>query len=256
MILAASGCTAHKSVGPQYTLISEVEQGKIIDSLLSRRDATPTSFRALYRAVVYEDKTKSVLRYAIIIKKPNNLRLDVLPVGGVYTLGLFATSNGEAVALDPGNKRAMKSRDTNRAIRTILGLPLSAQELAAVALGTFPAMLSAPELEVVNGDGEVVVQTQDGLTNWQVDSANLNLNSIEIRRRINQDPIALVHFQSYLRDGNLTLPQTMVLAIPSRDLRLELTLVTHDINPDVSDDKFKIAIPDDYSIWEGLSNED
>ena len=251
-MLTLASCSQRAKQLPIGEALNESEKSKILTTLLTARDAVQ-SYRALYRVVLYEGETRTIMRYALLAEPRGNLRLDILPISGVYTLGLFTVVDGKALALDPGNKRSFRSEDSGRAIRLSTGLGVSAPELLAIALGTLPVGVNTQSVSLEKSHGALVLKATEGLQEWNIDPIDLHIKRVELRRREKQPPVATVEYQSFIKDGGINLPQTFVISKPRDNSRVELTLISHTLNVAIPAEKFMLVVPDDYSEWVGLS---
>lgn len=251
----AGGCAAKRTEKPEIIDAQELARlDKIISQELVRRDSI-SSFRGLYRVLQVKDNERALFRYSLLLQRPDTVRLDIFPSTGAYTLGLFLSRGGHALALDPGNLRAMRSENSSRVIRALLGLPLSADELASVALGTFPISLARESFEVKRSSKSIVASAQEGKFLWRFSPDGKQIDSVEVRRTAKGTMRANVKYQRYRVEAGANVPEVISIEIPEENLRLDLTLVNGSVNKEISQEKFVIDVPPEYTLWQGVSGE-
>jgi hypothetical protein len=76
-----------------------VEGANVCQDLVKRSRAV-NSLSALVEATVSRSGESASLRYAVLSRNPDRLRIDMLPTEGALTLGILTAREGRAVLLD------------------------------------------------------------------------------------------------------------------------------------------------------------
>lgn len=220
-------------------------------STLHTQDSALLSFKGLARGVLDEDGARAIVRYVILFKRPDELRIEALPATGAYTLSILAANSAGVVMIDPVNRRGYRSSDVAHALKNALRIPIPPQDLTSYLLGIVPesvltrgldARLSAEGVQLVAGDFEGY---------WLLEHGTNRLKRVELRRAPHARPVLSIEYGAYVRNGGWEYPEQLLMEVPGEALHATITFKSTDFNPPIRDESFRVAIPDDYSIYEG-----
>jgi hypothetical protein len=96
---------------------SRVECQEVIEALLAL-----SSFRALANTTVIYDGSVTSFRYVVIGKGVDKFRIDLLPDGGSYTIGMLVVDGDETILLNSQEKTFARSSDEQKLVKSFLGL--------------------------------------------------------------------------------------------------------------------------------------
>jgi outer membrane lipoprotein-sorting protein len=131
--LLATGCAAARPRPEPPLALPSAER---LEELLAARHAAAGSVRGLAR-IVYERGEETVgARHAVVARRPDRLRLEVLAPFGATAL---VTSNGREFALYVRSEgRVYRGPATAGSIAAYAALPVGAEDVVAMLLGTPP----------------------------------------------------------------------------------------------------------------------
>ena len=233
-------------------LVLDAESRQSLVSELRSIDASVLSFKGLTRGVIQDGEERAIIRYAIIFKKPDNLRVEALPATGGYTLSVLSATSAGVVVLDPVNEQAYRSSDPSQAMKTALRLPLRADELVSYLLGMIPEKKLVGDLDARSGEEGVQIIKDNFLGYWLLNPDSRRLKRVELRKTPFGRPTLIIKYGEYVKSDEWYYPRELSLEVPGENISAHLTFRTAEFNQAVSDRSFKLEIPSHYGVYEGL----
>lgn len=240
---------------PRPALAPEVLDADTKQSLISELrsiDSSVNSFKGLARGVIQDGDERAIIRYAIIFKRPDNLRVEALPATGGYTLSVLSATSSGVVVLDPVSERAYRSSDPSQAMKTALRLPLKADELVSYLLGIIPQKKLVGDLDARSGDQGLQIIKDNFLGYWLISPDSRRLKRVELRKTPFGRPTLIIQYGEYVRSAERYFPRELSLEVPGENISAQLTFRSAEFNQIVNDRSFNLEIPSHYGVYEGL----
>ncbi|MCB0318081.1 MAG: DUF4292 domain-containing protein [Bdellovibrionales bacterium] len=214
------------------------------------RSELAQSFKGLYRVKVTAKDKKLSQRYIFLLKRPDQLRLDILPLNSAYTLASFTLKNGQATFLNPSEKFAYLTNNFARVIHEVLGFYLQPDELIGIFLGTIESIKSKAFFEsaLVFQDSDYFWLVNPGSEYWMLNLASKDIEFGHVRDSISKDLKYEVFYTNFVDQGGSKVPAEVRITIPSSQIIIEAKLSTAEVNLDFPDEKFDLKIPEDYAV--------
>jgi hypothetical protein len=215
----------------------------ICRSLVGKRQSV-RSARALVNATVRAGSDVASLRYAIVTKEPERMRIDLLPLEGAYTLGLLVVNRDGATLIDTTNQTFAKESDAEKLTREFVGLPgLTPEVVLALVTGQLPP-LSCLSSEVFRGkDGTVMIRDRESRIVWEVASDSSMIKSAQILSQSGERVEASVT----VRGGDVGFPTVDFSVFSPASASAEMIVRKLTLNKDIPDELFSVPIPSGYS---------
>jgi hypothetical protein len=223
-ILSLSACVSRAAWKPLPIALQSSEAVQVLQQL-GRQSAELRHAKILYNALIKRGDEVASLRYAIIFEKPQRLRVEVLPLNGFYSLGLFAVSELGSVMLDPSERVATQSNNPQALLARYFYLPLSPAALMHLVAGTLSPETLASGLEVRRSNqGDLVeVRRVDGREVYRF-SPELELQSCQFFSPHDDQLVVEANFSDYARHEEILLPQKLQVRLVSVGVDLDLSL--------------------------------
>jgi outer membrane lipoprotein-sorting protein len=249
LLLFAAACAGSKIAPPALAgkEISSTESQRLFHSLKKRSQEIET-FRSIARASLEYGKERGRLRYAFVFAYPDRLRIEALPVNGLYTLNLLVARKDQAVFVDPAEKRAFVSSKAEHLLEKGFRLDVTKQELMSLLLGRIDSqILNGDGLRVVvDPAGNYVVGLESAGWFWHVDPRSLCVRRAESWQKHQQRLIVV--YGPCTGENDFKIPQSLVLLLPQDDVTMSFEQQHMAVNQKLPDELFKAAIPGDYQI--------
>lgn len=241
-----SACVRAPSFVPGEPLA--VSESAALCAALNSSGERVVSFRALLDASINESGSESgSFRYAIVGKdavgKDNvNMRIDLLPREGAFTLALMTVRGDQALFLNTQDKQAVYGCSVDQALEKLIGLRgLTPAAVKALVLGRL-AKLDCARVTAHRPDQErVIFLEQAAQIAWEVDAESLKLRSAYFLDQ-NKAKITAVA----VRDERNGVPVIEVSVYKPVAAKVEMKLVKLNKNPEVAEELFVVAVPAGY----------
>ncbi|NDC38654.1 MAG: DUF4292 domain-containing protein [Proteobacteria bacterium] len=239
---------------PRPTLATErisAEAKELILAGLREQDASVQSFRGLARGVLDDGGQRSIVRYVLLFKRPDNLRIEALPSTGAYTLSVLAANASGVVMLDPVQRRGYQSSDLGHALKSALRIPLPLRDLMPYLLGVFPESALARQLDMRRSNAGIQIVAGDFEGYWLLDETGTRLKQVELRRVPHGRPVLRIEYSSYIQTQGWRYPQQLRIEVPGESLVATISFRSAELNPKLLDDSFTLSIPAEFSMYSG-----
>lgn len=243
LALSSSGCWAPRFVPPGAELSSVVAHDRC-GALLAHQPRVET-VRALLDATIIHNDDRIGVRYAVLFRRPDAVRIDLLPEQGAYTLGMLVTRRGETVLLDTQERRFSVARDDRELFERFLGVSgVSGTLVAGLVSGSVPA-LECARVSVFDdaGSGSVTIIDRAAQTAWEVDSARAQLRGVTVLDR-DAERIQL-KAQRFEAVGEQPARLLLEIFSPAR-ARVEMTIQKLTLGAQIPGALFEVKIPESY----------
>lgn len=225
IFLLSLGACAPRTAWKPLPIVSSAVEAELVLQKLARNSADLRHAKILYNARIKHGDEVTSLRYALIFEKPQRLRVEVLPLNGFYSLGLFAVSEAGSVMLEPSEKVATLSNNPQALLARYFYLPLSPSALIHLIAGALSPEALAAGLEVRQSDqGDLVeVRRVDGREVYRF-SPELELQSCQFFSPHDDQLVVEANFSDYARHEEILFPQTLHVRLVSVGVDLDLSL--------------------------------
>lgn len=242
IVLLSSGCFAPRFNPPGELLASG--EGATVCGDLVKRSRTVNSLSALVEATVSRSGEAASLRYVVLSRSPDRLRIDMLPIEGALTLGILTAREGRAVLLDAQERSYSIASHEQELLESFFGLKGITREVIIGLLSGVLPQTDCSSVQVYRSTEKSValLDTRSHVV-WDVDKESLKvlgctiLDSDESRIQISGERL----------DGQ-TNGRTAVMLQIYKPLEAQVKMLVGKmaINPALADERFDVAIPPSY----------
>ncbi|MEZ4466588.1 MAG: hypothetical protein R3F43_19600 [bacterium] len=208
---------------------------------IARRQAAVASLTGQLHLEVWQRGERVRLRQLVAVRQPDRLRIDSLSPFDQPLSTLV--SDGTVLALySLEEKRFWRGAASPRNLSRLVPIAMAPESLASLLRGTMPVIRH-----------RAAVVAWDGENGWyQLDLEGENGR----RQRISFEPEALrvtaarewvgdalqykARLGDYSNDGDTAVPRRMLLEAPADDIRIDVEVVDHRVNPTLPDAAFEL----------------
>lgn len=206
---------------------------------ISERSEQIKNFRLLERVRSERNGETTVFRYAIVGNDSGDLRIELLPPTGVFTLAILSLTREGAVLLDTQERTVQRAKDERVLLQKMFGrLSITRAQLVGLLTGGVDGDCS--EMQLTKNEGGGVTIRQESAA-WILDR-DLRLNSFYWNDQFSSTEIASGKV-SRLQEG---VPAKWRVLVNQLSLQVEGELELAKFNQPISPSLFKLAIPSDY----------
>lgn len=208
-------------------------------SIVNQRTASG-ALRAIVEATIRIRSAESVsFRYGIVHKEPAWLRIDVLPLEGSYTLGLFTLKDGVARFIDTQERTYAEDSSADALLEHFLGLRgLSPQVIIALLEQQIPALLCEQVSVFVNQNFSIILDPIRHLS-WTVSRMSSRLEDVAILDSGNE----IVEARASIVSSRSLYPAIAISVYKPTSASAELLVKKLTTRVEVPDRTFDIPIP-------------
>jgi hypothetical protein len=243
--IGAAGCAQLPRFSPIGVLQDAPHTSALCESLRGRA-AGHKGFRSLLvTRLTANDETYS-FRYAVVGRSlaadSHDLRVDLLPEQGAYTLGLLTVRDGRALMIDSQERRFASDCAPDRLFAKFFGLEGITPDLVrALLVGHVPA-LACEALQIYRQDPERLQILDRSMHRvWEVDETSGELRAVQL---LNSE-----HTKVYARAQRGQTPQDNFITISifnPLEASAEMQVKKFTINPPLSEGLFDVVAPAGY----------
>ena len=255
LVCALNACVSqpYPMLEPAGQAASPRERQEILTKL-KQRDAELRSMRILARTTIDQGASINIVRYALVVSRPDWMRLEMLPPTGAYTLNLLVSTPQGALLLVPDEEQVYRSAHIESLLQRALGLALDVDTLSAYFAGRIPGRL----LEYFEQQGPLDIWYDRGSNTWSLfspdrsyifllDGESLLLKALQLREAPGGKLEAQIEYQPAAVFDNVALPKSVKLTLPHQDLRMNFVLSAARVNQPISEHLFHIEVPEHYA---------
>jgi outer membrane lipoprotein-sorting protein len=220
-----------------------IEDPKVVLAEIQKRSEAIASLSAELRVEIWRKGERVRLRQLIEVERPDKLRVDTLSPFD-QPLQMMASDGHNVSIYSLEKKRFWQGPATPDNLARLLPLRLEGEELASLLRGGVP-----------------LIQYADATMGWDAERGcyQVDLTGPARRQRLCVEPKALrvaesrvwkddhlqysALFGQYTGEDAAAIPTRMRFEVPSDDLRVEVEVVDHKLNPQVAPDAFQIEAP-------------
>lgn len=241
--VCVAGCARLPVFRPSGEPQTHQDANRICQSLANRAEPV-RSARALVYATVRSGSEAVSLRYAVVTKEPNKMRIDLLPLEGAYTLGLLVVGADGATVIDTTNRTFSADKNAEKLTREFVGLPgLTPEAVLALLTGRLPPLsCSAPQVFKGN-DGVMMIRDGASRIVWEVDQDSAAIIGAQMLHPSGEN----IEAQAEIRVGDGGLPLVLFSVYSPAAATAEMVVRKLTLNREIPDDLFKVAVPAGYS---------
>ena len=268
LVLALSACGSSINLPlPEIykNQYSQRDSAEFIDSLKITSQEIET-YRTILNVKVSQGSQSSYFRYAIAFKKPDSLRVDILPDQGAFTLAIMLVNNGGVVFIDAMEKTFVKGFVGEGLLKKNLGIPLNEDELMAYLVGRVPDSfpLNSQEVDVFYDAEDRIQMINKQATKFlefQLDESEKNKSSLRFfqHREMNKNSggdkkdaelqITFNNYQSIISadQKKIFYPESFEIKILDHNAVVTFTQMPKSINSVLPPSLFSLRIPSSYT---------
>ena len=242
--VAGTGCSATHLFEPPSAPLSRGESAALCEEMNAARPSV-SSFRSLAESTVSARGESLSFRYAIAGRRPDSLRIDLLPNEGAFTLGMLIVHNGEVQAINVQEKTVERSPNPAAATERFLGVTGITPELVQALVTGVPPVLSCSDTKAYEeGRGDVTFLDNFARIAYTVSSGTPQVKKFAI---LSPDDNAVVAEGSlYYTRADSPASMSLVVHEPYEATGVFLfKKIT--LNPEIADEIFQVQVPEDYS---------
>jgi hypothetical protein len=250
VLMLHSACATQSVLKPLDIAVSQSESALLVKQLLQLQSQN-TFGRFLYEATLEYEGQSSRLRYAVVFDYPQNLRIELLPLNGFYTLGLFAASASGSLMVEPAEKRVTKALNPQALLAKYFYLPYSPATLIDFLSGR-------PALEDVRAESritrsinnqEIEIRNLQGTAIYRLDP-NLQLQRVQLFAPFSEALTIDAVFSAYQSSNGRPVPSHIKLQLLHIGAQLELKLVGSNMQRPPNAELFVPLVPEGYEVRE------
>lgn len=242
LFLVMSGCfNLPKYSYPEDALVLADSPARCRE--LQSPDSELQSMRALVD-VTFEYKDEAAhFRYAIIARQPDSFRVDILPDGGAFTLGMLVTSAGITTILDAQEKSYVRGRDESALIERFLSIPGFSRDIVIGMVAGLLPKLSCDNVTVrARPGGEYLLEDQLNSVVWHFDTLTRSVRGVT---GVTEDGKSVRYEVRRIGDDAQQTSISLHVHDPvDANAMMELRKLT--LNGRIGDELFRVTIPGGY----------
>lgn len=200
------------------------------------------SLRALVRVSAESGEGRQNFRYVILLREPDFVRIDLLPVDSGFTLAKFIANGDQALFIDVAEKTYTRSSNIQAMLRRKLTLPLSFDDLRTLFSARISARDCASFSDVRYGQ-ENNLQLIANHRYFNLGKDDGLLRNYEIFSAFNEKRELSANFLEF----NQNKPSKIELELAQYQLKAELQIKSLELNVDLHDRFFEMQVPQGYS---------
>ena len=253
--ITLSGCWGRVNPPPVFGGIEF--EGSIRQAYLEElrgRTFLAQSFKALYRVKMISSQGSFSQRYVVLLKRPEQIKLDILPVNGAYTIASFSVKDGISTFVSPPERYALVTKDFASVIDSALGFYLHPKDLMGILLGSVESTSSEEFMTQAKfyKDSDYSWLVYSDLEYWMFDGKTKDLAFVHLRNPDNWNVKFEVEYNDYIDQGGARIPKNILIKIPDEETIIEAKLTSAGVNLEIPDDKFRVNIPIDFDVKSDL----
>lgn len=205
------------------------------------RGAGDQTFRALLEATLKtSDEEAYSFRYAIVGRPPTDMRVDILPREGAFTLGLMTVHAGHAVMLDTQTKTYRIGCDPSRLFERFFGLQGVSLELVRALIQGRVVGLECRAAQVYRTqEGRIVIVDTARHYAWEIDESTHALVAVDLL----DESLAKVYVHAERQYSPDVIHMSVFKPISAS---AEMIIKKLAYNPTFSVDPFVVTVPSEY----------
>ena len=256
LLFYLTSCTTHswRADLPKASVkLSEKDADGLFRQLQSQFSEI-SSLKTLVRARVEQGEERIKFRGTVLLRKPNEIRLETLAPMAAYALNVITVSKQQALSLDIPRKHAVLGPASPEALRRAIGLSLRPSDLIllfAPDLKGLSERCLEPAIEcVVFGDATsgnyVIFDTKVAAVFWL--DGQFEVSKIELLNAFDESTKFVASYSGYRKQSSLSFPSRINIEVPLADAKASLSVGTVKINDPIDDKLFALRVPPDFSL--------
>jgi hypothetical protein len=171
VVVGLTGCFRAPHFTPTGVLQDEDVSRAVCHALPTIERGSLRAFRALLDTTIVTPMSESVsFRYAVVAKQPDDLRVDLLPTEGAYTLGLLVVRGSSALVIDAQQRSYSVDSDSKRLFSSFFGLEgITPEIIKALIVGELSQVMCSHVTVYRVSDERVQVVDMQRRYAWEVD---------------------------------------------------------------------------------------
>ena len=242
-----AGCTATLPVRPRAAPAALPSAAELEAVLAARRDAV-RSLRALARLRYHDSEQSVTSREAIVVARPDRLRVEVLSVFG--TVFLLVADDGEMTAYARNENTVYRGQASPQNLQRYVRLGLPVDELVDIVLGTPPPRTGRAHVSFDEAAGAIRLRRllNEGAQTVWFSNATLPVATEEV----GADGAARwrATFTEYEDHGGVPIATRIGINLPAWSQSIEIALQDIEVNPTLDHSAFAFQAPSGSKVVE------
>jgi hypothetical protein len=238
---ALSGCFTAPRFAPSGILQDAAESRRQCE-WAQRASPGVESFRALLDATVVDPRGDThSFRYAVVARGAGDLRVDLLPQEGAYTLGLLVVRDGEALCIDPNSKRFVQGCEPDAIFERFFGLEGITPDVVRALITAHVPKISCDAVQTYQTrGGEIQLVETTTPRAWTLDYATGRVRQVAVLDESGSSVLAKAEIPHGAGDSIVI---EIFKPVPAH---ATLNIARFVSNPKIADTLFVVPIPADY----------
>jgi len=242
-----AGCTATRPVPPRAARAVLPSATELESALAARRD-TVRSVRALARLRYHDPEQSVTSREAIVVARPDRVRVEVLSVFG--TVFLLVADDGQMTAYARNENTVYRGQASPQNLQRYVRLGVPVHELVDIVLGTPPPGDGRAQVSFDEAAGAIRLRrlVEEGAQTVWFSDATLPVATEEV----GADGVAhwRATFAEYEDHGGVAIATRIGIDLPAWSQSMEILLQDIEVNPTLDHSAFAFQAPSGSKVVE------
>jgi hypothetical protein len=238
--VCVAGCATMPPFKPSGRPVSD---SNLCGRVLTNR-ANVTSLRSLVEATLRPSYSESVsFRYAIASKEPEQLRIDVLPLEGAYTLGMIVVRPEGATVIDTHEQTYSQAADADELLERFLGLRgVTPAVVKALLTREVPLLQCADVTAYGSPDGAITLVDARHHVAWILEGDSKRIHAVELLDSLNEK----IEARAEILGRAETTPEIHFSIYAPTQATAQMVVRKLTLQKEIPDTLFDVAIPSGY----------
>ena len=246
--LLMSGCAASRTFQPEVDVFP-FDEGALVCEQVNHRRPNIMSFRSLAESTVTAGNETISFRYVIVGRDPDQLRIDLLPTEGAFTLGMLVSRDGTTRVLNTQDKTFSESSDSSALIEQFLGLRgFSPTIIEALVTGIAPQFDCSDVRVYRERKGETIIYSVADRVAWVIADDSGRVNSFDV---LSPDSDVVQVAGALYYSGNQTPASMSLSVVDPHEAHGVLLFKKVNLNTTIADEIFDVPVPPSFSRVDG-----
>ena len=236
-----TGCFTAPRFSPSGILQDAAESRRRCEWAQSQSPSAE-SFRALLDATLVDPRGDThSFRYAVVSRETGDLRVDLLPQEGAYTLGLLVVRGGEALCIDPNSKRFVQGCDPDQVFEKFFGLKGMTPDIVRALITARMPKISCDAVHTYeNLVGSVQIVESSPPRAWTLDAVTGSVRQVAV---LDERGASVLAHAEIVQGAGYSI---VIKIFKPVQAHATLNVARFVRNPRIADTLFVVPIPADY----------
>ena len=236
--MVCSGCPASHPPPADYS-----DDPARLTAAVERRAAAVQRLTAELAIEVWQDDERVRLKQLVAVDGQGRLRIDVLSPFG-QPLSTLVSDGSQLKIYTLEDKTFRVGAATPENLSRLLPIHIEPDTLAALMRGAVPIMAHDRATVTWNARANAYrLELQKGVRMQQVEFEPEALRVVSLRAFDGERLRYRARFGDYSGAGDAVVPRRLRFEVPDREVRVEIAVVDHTLNPDLPEEAFVLEAP-------------